>query len=361
MRIVRNRSARSATTGSHSRESPSPPCRSSDRRAAPGLVVPEPGAVDLDRRPRRDDSLPRMDFEHVLVVGAGQMGGGIAQVVAASGRRVSLHDAAPGAIERGLATMRKSLDEARGEGRRRPGRGARARRRRSTSSSPADLMIEAVVEDADGEGGRLPRAPTRRCPPAAILASNTSSIPITSLAAATVAARPRDRHALLQPGAGAEARRGRSAGSRPPTRRRRRSSRSPTSSARRRPRRERLPRLRLEPDPDAVHQRGGLRAARRRRRAGGDRHDREARLRAPDGAARARRPDRPRHVRRDHGGAPRRARRPEVRAVPAAPRVRRRRAASAASRATASTRTRSPGGFGFGTGTRCPEHDLPVA
>ena len=44
----------------------------------------------------------------MLVVGAGQMGGGIAQVVAASGRRVSLHDAAPGAVERGLEAMRKS-------------------------------------------------------------------------------------------------------------------------------------------------------------------------------------------------------------------------------------------------------------
>ena len=52
-----------------------------------------------------------MQFEHVLVVGAGQMGGGIAQVMAASGRRVSLHDAAPGAVERGLATVRKSLQK----------------------------------------------------------------------------------------------------------------------------------------------------------------------------------------------------------------------------------------------------------
>ena len=50
-----------------------------------------------------------MDFEHVLVVGAGQMGGGIAQVVAASGRRVSLHDAAPGATGRGFATTRISF------------------------------------------------------------------------------------------------------------------------------------------------------------------------------------------------------------------------------------------------------------
>ena len=42
-----------------------------------------------------------MEFEHVLVVGAGQMGAGIAQVVAASGRRVSLHDPYPGAVDRG--------------------------------------------------------------------------------------------------------------------------------------------------------------------------------------------------------------------------------------------------------------------
>src|SRR5207237_1155105 len=50
-----------------------------------------------------------MELEHVLVVGAGQMGGGIAQVVAASGRRVSLHDSVPGAVERGLEGMRRSL------------------------------------------------------------------------------------------------------------------------------------------------------------------------------------------------------------------------------------------------------------
>ena len=50
-----------------------------------------------------------MKFEHVVVVGAGQMGAGIAQVVAASGRRVSLHDPFPGAVERGLAAIEKSL------------------------------------------------------------------------------------------------------------------------------------------------------------------------------------------------------------------------------------------------------------
>ena len=52
-----------------------------------------------------------MRFERVLVVGAGQMGAGIAQVLAASGRTVLLHDAAPGAVDKGLATMRKSLEK----------------------------------------------------------------------------------------------------------------------------------------------------------------------------------------------------------------------------------------------------------
>ena len=77
-----------------------------------------------------------MDFEHVLVVGAGQMGGGIAQVVAGSGRRVSLYDAAPGAVERGLETMRRSLGKLAEKGGTEPRRGARPRRSRSTTSSP---------------------------------------------------------------------------------------------------------------------------------------------------------------------------------------------------------------------------------
>ena len=98
-----------------------------------------PGAAQLRARPRPRRAGDEPDgglvaFEHVLVVGAGQMGGGIAQVVAASGRRVSLHDPFPGATDRALETMRAQPREARGEGRPRPGRGARAHRRSSTSS-----------------------------------------------------------------------------------------------------------------------------------------------------------------------------------------------------------------------------------
>jgi 3-hydroxybutyryl-CoA dehydrogenase len=122
-------------------------------------------------------------FEHVLVVGAGQMGGGIAQVVAASGRRVSLHDAAPGAVERGLQTIERSLVKLAGKGGSDPLE-VLARIEGVDDVVEADLMIEAVVEDAAVKADIFSRADAR-LPPEAVLASNTSSIPITSLAAET--------------------------------------------------------------------------------------------------------------------------------------------------------------------------------
>jgi 3-hydroxybutyryl-CoA dehydrogenase len=122
-------------------------------------------------------------FEHVLVVGAGQMGGGIAQVVAASGRRVLLHDAAPGAVERGLGAMRTSLEKLAEKGGADPDE-VLARIEPSEDLVPADLMIEAVVEDA-GVKEEIFRRADETLPAEAILASNTSSIPITSLAAVT--------------------------------------------------------------------------------------------------------------------------------------------------------------------------------
>ena len=124
-----------------------------------------------------------MSFEHVLVVGAGQMGGGIAQVVAASGRRVSLYDAAPGAVERGLETMGKSLGKLAEKGGADPGE-VLARVTPVDDLVPADLMVEAVVEDAGVKEDVFRRADAT-LPPEAVLASNTSSIPISTLAAAT--------------------------------------------------------------------------------------------------------------------------------------------------------------------------------
>jgi 3-hydroxybutyryl-CoA dehydrogenase len=111
------------------------------------------------------------------------MGGGIAQVVASSGRRVSLHDAAPGAVDRGLAAMRKSLEKLVEKGGAAPD-DVLARILPVDDLVPADLMIEAVVEDAEVKEEIFRRADAA-LPPDAVLASNTSSIPIGSLAAAT--------------------------------------------------------------------------------------------------------------------------------------------------------------------------------
>jgi 3-hydroxybutyryl-CoA dehydrogenase len=122
-------------------------------------------------------------FEHVLVVGAGQMGGGIAQVVAASGRRVSLHDAVPGAPERALETMRRSLAKLAEKGGADPDE-VLARVTPVDDLVAADLLIEAVVEDPAVKEDVFHRA-DETLPEGAILASNTSSIPITRLAAAT--------------------------------------------------------------------------------------------------------------------------------------------------------------------------------
>jgi 3-hydroxybutyryl-CoA dehydrogenase len=124
-----------------------------------------------------------MEFAHVLVVGAGLMGGGIAQVVATSGRRVSLHDELPGAAEKALETMQRSLEKLAEKGGANPA-DVVERVEIVTGLVPADLMIEAVVEDADVKRSLFRRA-DEILPPDAILASNTSSIPITSLAAVT--------------------------------------------------------------------------------------------------------------------------------------------------------------------------------
>jgi len=124
-----------------------------------------------------------VSFGHVLVVGAGQMGGGIAQVVAGSGRRVSLFDAAPGAVGRGLEAMLRSLGKLAEKGGPDPDQ-VLGRVQEVGEIVPADLMIEAVVEDAAEKEDVFRRA-DGTLPAEAVLASNTSSIPISTLAAVT--------------------------------------------------------------------------------------------------------------------------------------------------------------------------------
>ena len=124
-----------------------------------------------------------MTFDRVLVVGAGQMGAGIAQVVAASGRTVLLHDTLPGASERGLEAIASSLGKLHQKGGPEPGP-VLDRITPVDSLGEADLMIEAILESADAKK-ELFRTADDALPLDAILASNTSSIPITELAAVT--------------------------------------------------------------------------------------------------------------------------------------------------------------------------------
>jgi 3-hydroxybutyryl-CoA dehydrogenase len=127
--------------------------------------------------------MARAMIERVLVVGAGQMGGGIAQVVAASGRSVALLDPYPGAADRALGAMERSLSKLAEKGGPEPGP-VLDRIEVVDGMVPADLMIEAVVEDAAVKGDVF-REAGAVLPAGAILASNTSSIPIGSLAAVT--------------------------------------------------------------------------------------------------------------------------------------------------------------------------------
>jgi 3-hydroxybutyryl-CoA dehydrogenase len=118
------------------------------------------------------------------VVGAGQMGGGIAQTFAASGRHVLLHDPFPGATEKAVAAMEKSLTRLAEKGADVDPAAVLGRIEPVSDLAPAELMVEAVVEEAETKKDIFRRA-DEVLPAEAILTSNTSSIPIASLAAET--------------------------------------------------------------------------------------------------------------------------------------------------------------------------------
>jgi 3-hydroxybutyryl-CoA dehydrogenase len=140
-----------------------------------------------------------MDIKSVGVIGAGQMGAGIAQVAAQAGYDVVLLDIKPEFVQKGLAGIDKSLAKL-AEKKVLTDADAKAARGRITAASyegsilannhtgvlvaKCDLVIEAIVENADLKR-RLFADLDGLLPPHAILASNTSSIPITHLAAAT--------------------------------------------------------------------------------------------------------------------------------------------------------------------------------
>ena len=110
-----------------------------------------------------------MTIQHVLVVGAGQMGSGIAQVVATSGRHVSLFDEAPDAAERALASMTRSLHKLAEKSGADPA-AVLERVAPVAGLVPAELMIEAIVEDPDVKA-ELFRAADATLPPEAIVSA----------------------------------------------------------------------------------------------------------------------------------------------------------------------------------------------
>jgi 3-hydroxybutyryl-CoA dehydrogenase len=130
-----------------------------------------------------------MDIRTIGVVGAGQMGSGIAHVAAASGADVILADSASAILAKAKASIARNLDREAAKGRRTPDECAAALGRIAETTdldrlARADLVIEAVTEDEEIKKSIFRRLDAL-VPAGAILASNTSSISITRLAAAT--------------------------------------------------------------------------------------------------------------------------------------------------------------------------------
>jgi len=130
-----------------------------------------------------------MDVQKVMVVGAGQMGSGIAQVCAMAGYDVFLHDLKEAYVERGLATITKNLTRQVEKGKMTEEEKANILQRIAPSgdlqhASAIDLVIEAVVENMEVKTSLFAQL-DEIAPPHAILATNTSSLPITEIAAAT--------------------------------------------------------------------------------------------------------------------------------------------------------------------------------
>jgi 3-hydroxybutyryl-CoA dehydrogenase len=128
-------------------------------------------------------------IERLGIVGVGTMGTGIAQVAATAGCTVQLFDAAPGAVARALDRIQAALARAVGRGRLTAEERDRALARLHPAAdlaalADAEVVIEAVVEREETKA-EVFRALDQCVAPEAVLASNTSSISITRLAAAT--------------------------------------------------------------------------------------------------------------------------------------------------------------------------------
>ncbi|YCI77001.1 3-hydroxybutyryl-CoA dehydrogenase [Bacillus sp. R1-10] len=130
-----------------------------------------------------------MGIQKVMVIGAGQMGSGIAQVCAMSGYEVLLHDLKDEYVEKGLGTIANNLSRQVEKGKMEPEEKDAILSRLTSSTNlknaaAVDLVIEAAVENMEIKT-RIFAELDETTPRHVILASNTSSLPITEIAAAT--------------------------------------------------------------------------------------------------------------------------------------------------------------------------------
>lgn len=130
-----------------------------------------------------------MEIRRIMVIGAGFMGSGIAQVMAAAGYEIVLRDIAEEFIARGMSAVAKNLagNVAKGKLSEADREAIIGRMNPTVELVPAkecDLIIEAIIENKQAKLD-LFRQLEELCPPHVIFASNTSSIPITELATAT--------------------------------------------------------------------------------------------------------------------------------------------------------------------------------
>ena len=130
-----------------------------------------------------------VSIQKVMVIGAGQMGSGIAQVCAQAGYDVTLNDLKGDFVERGLSSIGKNLARAVEKGRMSADEKDQVTGRLSSSTDlqdakGVDLVIEAAVENMDIKKTIFAQL-DEIAPEHTILATNTSSLPITEIAAAT--------------------------------------------------------------------------------------------------------------------------------------------------------------------------------
>ncbi len=132
----------------------------------------------------------KLEIRTILVVGAGTMGRGIAQVAATAGYEVVLTDVSPGALDRARDEIRRSLRKGVEKGKLAAADAAAAEARLRTdpdaeaAAASADLVLEAVYEDLELKRDLLRRLGAR-APAHAVLATNTSSLPVSRIAEAS--------------------------------------------------------------------------------------------------------------------------------------------------------------------------------